>query len=115
MVIFFRKFSVSKSFRIVLSNWKTLFFNYFRVIQSADTVMNKSLTLIEEARTALLSGEDVNSQDLINISKDVTAALNQCVSCLPGQKDVDEVISSINDASQILSMNEYPQTNKSYG
>lgn len=77
--------------------------------------MNKSLTLIEEAKIALVSGKEANSQELINISKDVSAALNQCVSCLPGQKDVDEVITNINDAAQVLTMNEFPETNKSYG
>lgn len=85
-----------------------------RIIQSADSVMDKSLILIEEARHSLLSHEKITTQDLINISKEVSAALNQCVSCLPGQKDVDEVINNIDDASQILNMNEFPHTNKTY-
>lgn len=90
-------------------------FNFHRVIQSADNVMNKSLTLIEEAKATLISGEEANNRELMSISKDVSAALNQCVSCLPGQKDVDEVIDNIHDAAQVLTMNEFPHTNKSYG
>ncbi|EEB19421.1 Talin-2, putative [Pediculus humanus corporis] len=86
-----------------------------KVIQSADNVMNKSLTLIEEAKATLISGEEANNRELMSISKDVSAALNQCVSCLPGQKDVDEVIDNIHDAAQVLTMNEFPHTNKSYG
>jgi hypothetical protein len=42
-------------------------------------------------------------------------ALNKCVSCLPGQKDVDEAIHSITDASQILDRGEFPHSSKSYG
>jgi len=42
-------------------------------------------------------------------------ALNKCVGCLPGQKDVDEAIHSITDASQILDRGEFPYSSKSYG
>ena len=42
-------------------------------------------------------------------------ALNKCVGCLPGQKDVDEAIHSITDASQILDQGEFPHSSKSYG
>lgn len=85
-----------------------------RLIQSADSVMDRSLILIEEARRSLRTSEKISSQDLINISKEVSAALNQCVNCLPGQKDVDDVINNIIDAEQILNMNEFPHTNKPY-
>ncbi|KAL0267697.1 UNVERIFIED_CONTAM: hypothetical protein PYX00_009891 [Menopon gallinae] len=86
-----------------------------RIIQSADNVMDKSLHLIEEARLALQTGERVHSHELTNISKDISIALNQCVNCLPGQRDVDEVICNIDDTAQILTMNEFPQSSKSYG
>ena len=42
-------------------------------------------------------------------------ALNKCVGCLPGQKDVDEAIHSITDASQILDRGAFPHSSKSYG
>ena len=42
-------------------------------------------------------------------------ALNKCVGCLPGQKDVDEAIHSITDASQVLDLGEFPHSSKSYG
>lgn len=77
--------------------------------------MDKSLNLIEEARLALQIGERVHSHELTNISKDISVALNQCVNCLPGQRDVDEVICNIDDTAQILTMNEFPHSTKSYG
>lgn len=77
--------------------------------------MDRSLVLIEEARLALQSGERATSQSLINISKEISIALNQCVNCLPGQKDVDDVINNIDETAQVLNMNEFPHTNKPYG
>lgn len=75
--------------------------------------MDRALVLIEEARAALQSPEAV--RNLAAASKDVSLALNDCVNCLPGQKDVDDVIANIDDAAQILAMNEFPHTTKPYG
>ncbi|XP_063237314.1 talin-1 isoform X2 [Bacillus rossius redtenbacheri] len=87
-----------------------------RIINSADTVMDRSLILIEEAREALRHPERTNnSQNLAHVAKDVSQALNKCVGCLPGQKDVDEAITTITDASQILNTGDFPRTDKSYG
>nr|CAD7458197.1 unnamed protein product [Timema tahoe] len=87
-----------------------------RIINSADAVMDRSLILIEEAWEALQNPDRPNNaQNLAQVAKDVSQALNKCVGCLPGQKDVDESINSISDASQILATGEFPHTNKSYG
>ncbi|KAJ9593984.1 hypothetical protein L9F63_014625, partial [Diploptera punctata] len=87
-----------------------------KIISSAEDVMERSLRLIEEARQALQNPESPsNAQNLAQVAKDVSQALNKCVGCLPGQKDVDEAIHSITDVSQILDRGEFPHTNKSYG
>ncbi|GIY58861.1 talin-2 [Caerostris extrusa] len=60
-----------------------------------------------------------NARDVLDKStllrKSVSTALNNCVNCLPGQKDVDDAIKSITETSQILNSRDFPQTNKSYG
>ncbi|KDR19212.1 Talin-1 [Zootermopsis nevadensis] len=87
-----------------------------KIISSADDVMERSLRLIEEARQALQNPEgQSNAQNLAQVAKDVSQALNKCVGCLPGQMDVDEAIHTITDASQILDLGEFPHSNKSYG
>nr|CAD7194456.1 unnamed protein product [Timema douglasi] len=95
--------------QITETGWK-------QIINSADAVMDRSLILIEEAWEALQNPDRPNNaQNLAQVAKDVSQALNKCVGCLPGQKDVDESINSISDASQILATGEFPHTNKSYG
>jgi len=75
--------------------------------------MDRALILIDESRAALQSPEA--ARNLSSVTKDVTLALNDCVNCLPGIKDVDDVVANIDDAAQILAMNEYPHTSKPYG
>jgi len=36
------------------------------------------------------------------VAKAVTQALNRCVSCLPGQRDVDNALRAVGDASKRL-------------
>ncbi|PSN52989.1 Talin-1 [Blattella germanica] len=87
-----------------------------KIIFSAEEVMHKSLRLMDEARQAVQNPESPNNaQNLTQVAKDVSQALNKCVGCLPGQKDVDDAIHTISDVSQILDRGEFPQTNKSYG
>ncbi|KZC14531.1 Talin-1 [Dufourea novaeangliae] len=87
-----------------------------RVLMTADDVILKSLRLVKEARRALKSPDNPdNEANLAAVAKDVSNSLNKCVSCLPGQRDVDEAIKNIEDITQVLGMNEFPQTNKSYG
>lgn len=85
-----------------------------RVLMTADDVILKSLRLVKEARYAL-SNPDSNEADLATVAKEVSYSLDKCVSCLPGQRDVEEAIRSIEDMSLRLKSNDFPQTSKSYG
>lgn len=38
----------------------------------------------------------------LQVAKAVTQALNRCVSCLPGQRDVDNALRAVGDASKRL-------------
>ncbi|KAG7189022.1 hypothetical protein KM043_008615 [Ampulex compressa] len=87
-----------------------------KVLMTADDVILRSLHLVKEARQALKNPDNPeNEANLAAVAKDVSNSLNKCVSCLPGQRDVDEAIRNIDDMTQVLGMNEFPQTNKSYG
>ncbi|XP_015512363.2 talin-1 isoform X1 [Neodiprion lecontei] len=87
-----------------------------KVLITADDIILRSLHLVKEARRALNNPDNPdNVGNLAAVAKDVSQSLNKCVSCLPGQRDVDDAIRSIDDMSQVLNMNEFPQTNKSYG
>ncbi|XP_014474910.1 PREDICTED: talin-1 isoform X3 [Dinoponera quadriceps] len=87
-----------------------------KVLMTADDVILRSLHLVKEARRVLKNPENPeNEANLAAVAKDVSNSLNKCVSCLPGQRDVDEAIRSIDDMTQVLGMNEFPHTNKNYG
>ncbi|XP_032666465.1 talin-2 isoform X5 [Odontomachus brunneus] len=87
-----------------------------KVLMTADDVIMRSLCLVKEARRVLKNPENPeNEANLAAVAKDVSNSLNKCVSCLPGQRDVDEAIRNIDDMTQVLSMNEFPHTSKSYG
>ena len=59
--------------------------------------------MIEESRMAATHPQDVaQQQKLTQVARDVSQALSKCVGCLPGQKDVDEAIQSINKSSQVF-------------
>ncbi|XP_011052007.1 PREDICTED: talin-1 isoform X3 [Acromyrmex echinatior] len=87
-----------------------------KVLMTADDVILRSLRLVKEARRVLKNPDDPeNEVNLAAVAKDVSNSLNKCVSCLPGQRDVDEAICNIDDMTQVLNLNEFPQTSKSYG
>lgn len=87
-----------------------------KVLMTADDVILRSLRLVKEARRVLKNPDDPqNEANLAAVAKDVSNSLNKCVSCLPGQRDVDEAIRNIDEMAQMLNTNEFPQTNKSYG
>ncbi|XP_020294961.1 talin-1 isoform X2 [Pseudomyrmex gracilis] len=87
-----------------------------KVLMTAEDVILRSLHLVKEARRVLKNPDDLeNEATLAAVAKDVSNSLNKCVSCLPGQRDVDEALRNIDDMAQVLNMNEFPQTNKSYG
>ncbi|XP_036146474.1 talin-1 isoform X2 [Monomorium pharaonis] len=87
-----------------------------KVLMTADDVILRSLRLVKEARRVLKNPDDPeNEVNLAAVAKDVSNSLNKCVSCLPGQRDVDEAIYNIDDMTQVLNINEFPQTSRSYG
>lgn len=87
-----------------------------KVLMTADDVIIRSLRLVKEARRVLKNPDDPeNEANLAAVAKDVSNSLNKCVSCLPGQRDVDEAIRNIDEMTQVLIMNEFPQTSKNYG
>lgn len=82
------------------------------IIDSADTVLINSIRLMEEAQDAL---NDVNNgPTLQQCARDVTNALQKCIECLPGQREVDDALKVVNELSEIINLGEYPPTQKSY-
>ncbi|XP_071788038.1 talin-1-like isoform X4 [Asterias amurensis] len=73
------------------------------MIDRTKDVLDKSANLLEEARKALADPNNPdNQQRLAQVAKAVSHALNSCVSCLPGQRDVDKAIKSVVEASKGL-------------
>ncbi|XP_072574270.1 talin-2 [Paramormyrops kingsleyae] len=85
------------------------------MLDSARDVMEGSAMLIHEAKQALVSPGDAESQQrLAQVAKAVSHSLNNCVNCLPGQKDVDMALKSIGEASKRLLVDSLPPTTKSF-
>lgn len=86
------------------------------IINNADEVMDHSLELIERARYVLKHADEPDrNRSLTRAVKEVSQALDRCVGCLPGQKDVDDAIHGIADAASVLDEGRFPSTEKSYG
>ncbi|KAM4743629.1 talin-2a isoform 1-T1 [Anableps anableps] len=85
------------------------------MLDSARDVMEGSALLIHEAKQALMSDGDAESQQrLAQVAKAVSHSLNNCVNCLPGQKDVDMALKSIGEASKKLLIETIPPASKSF-
>ncbi|CDQ92254.1 unnamed protein product [Oncorhynchus mykiss] len=85
------------------------------MLDSAQYVMEGSAMLIHEAHQALVSPGDAESQQrLAQVAKAVSHSLNNCVNCLPGQKDVDMALRSIGEASKKLLVDILPPCSKSF-
>ncbi|KAL1007435.1 hypothetical protein UPYG_G00086720 [Umbra pygmaea] len=77
--------------------------------------MEGSVMLIYEAKQALVSPGDAESQQrLAQVAKSVSHSLNDCVNCLPGQKDVDMALRCIGEASKKLLVESLPPSTKSF-
>ncbi|XP_071826675.1 talin-1-like isoform X5 [Apostichopus japonicus] len=73
------------------------------IIEAAKDVMEKSVRLLEEAKAALENPNNPeNQQRLAQVAKAVSQALNNCMNCLPGQRDVDMAIRSVLEGSKGL-------------
>ncbi|KAK2119960.1 Talin-1 [Saguinus oedipus] len=79
------------------------------VLDTASDVLDKASSLIEEAKKAAgHPGDPESQQRLAQVAKAVTQALNRCVSCLPGQRDVDNALRTVGDASKRLLSDSLP-------
>ncbi|XP_078388745.1 talin-2 isoform X2 [Cetorhinus maximus] len=85
------------------------------MLDTARDVMDGSAVLIQEAKHALASPGDAESQQrLAQVAKSVSHSLNSCVNCLPGQKDVDMALKSIGESSKKLLVDSLPPSSKSF-
>ncbi|XP_076081524.1 talin-1-like isoform X6 [Mytilus galloprovincialis] len=85
------------------------------VVESAREVINQSTKLLEEAKKAMNDPENPENQQRLNqVAKSVSNALNNCVNCLPGQRDIDNAIRQITDSFQALAVTQFPPTNKNF-
>ncbi|XP_050822919.1 talin-2 isoform X2 [Gopherus flavomarginatus] len=85
------------------------------MLDSARDVMEGSAMLIQEAKQALVAPGDAESQQrLAQVAKAVSHSLNNCVNCLPGQKDVDVALKSIGESSKKLLVDLLPPSSKSF-
>ncbi|XP_046890081.1 talin-2 isoform X2 [Hypomesus transpacificus] len=85
------------------------------MLDSAQYVMEGSAMLIHEAHQALVHPGDAESQQrLAQVAKAVSHSLNNCVNCLPGQKDVDMALRSIGEASKKLLVDALPPCSKTF-
>lgn len=80
------------------------------IVDHAKDVMDKSANLLEEAKKALQNLDDPgNQQRLAQVAKAVSLALNNCVNCLPGQRDVDKAIRAVVESSKGLMSGKLPE------
>ncbi|KAI1240200.1 hypothetical protein IHE44_0011655 [Lamprotornis superbus] len=85
------------------------------MLECASDVMDKANNLIEEARKAVAKPGDPESQQrLAQVAKAVSQALNRCVNCLPGQRDVDAAIRMVGEASKRLLSDSFPPSTRSF-
>ncbi|KAI4878834.1 hypothetical protein NFI96_033545 [Prochilodus magdalenae] len=85
------------------------------MLDCAGDVMDKSANLIEETKRAIAKPGDPDSQQrLAQVAKAVSQALNRSVNCLPGQRDVDNAIRTVGEASKKLLSDQFPASGKSF-
>ncbi|CAG5121597.1 unnamed protein product, partial [Candidula unifasciata] len=85
------------------------------IIDNARDVISQSVRLLQEAKNAMGDPSNPeNQQRLSQVAKSVSNALNNCVSCLPGQRDIDNAIRLITQNSQNLASPRFPPTDRTY-
>ncbi|KAK3096284.1 hypothetical protein FSP39_025308 [Pinctada imbricata] len=85
------------------------------IIDSAKDVIDKSQRLLEETKRAMNDPDNPENQQRLNqVAKAVSNSLNNCVNCLPGQRDVDNAIRQITDSSQALATTQFPSTDRNF-
>ncbi|XP_061732847.1 talin-1 isoform X2 [Nerophis ophidion] len=85
------------------------------LLDCASDVMDKSANFLEETKRAVAKPGDAESQQrLAQVAKAVSQALNRCVNCLPGQRDVDNAIRTVGEASKALLADSFPSSGRSF-
>jgi talin len=74
------------------------------LIESARLVLQQSIGMVLESRVALENPNESaqNQSRLTQIARSIAQSIYECVNCLPGQKDIDDVIKSIGEYSAVL-------------
>lgn len=83
-----------------------------QLFEKTEEVIYRSYTVIHEAQRTLHEPE--NADNLQQSAKKVTLALGQCIGLLPGQKDVDQVISNMESRLTQIDREGFPKSAKSY-
>lgn len=85
------------------------------ILIAAKDVIHKSIMMIRKIRDII---EDLNYCDdkteIENDSRELINSLNKCISCIPGQKQIDEAIFNINKVQQSLTFDNFSTTPKNY-
>ncbi|KAL3286614.1 hypothetical protein HHI36_001113 [Cryptolaemus montrouzieri] len=84
-----------------------------KLISSSKDVLSHSARLIDEAQKSLHTVGI--TPGLQHSAKGIAECLSKTVSCLPGQKDVDNAITNIIELTSTINTNKFPSTSKSYG
>ena len=88
----------------------------YRVLDQAQLVMARSARLVLEAQRAMANPDSMeNNQSLAIAGKDVSIALNGTMECLPGQQEVEDTISGINQLGSKINANEFQVSGRPYG
>jgi len=86
------------------------------VIDMAKEVMLKSARLVMEAQKAMNNPSDPNKgYNLTNAGKEVSVSLNRTMQCIPGQQEVEDTISNINNLTAQINSAKFPQSGRPYG
>lgn len=86
-----------------------------RLVASARDVMEKSVMLLQEVQQCMTQpGHPENQQRLAQVAKAVTSSLNACISCLPGQQDLDGAINEVTIIIESIRSDRLNATNRSY-
>jgi len=86
------------------------------VIMMAKDVMLKSAKLVIEAQKAMNNYSDQNkSYTLATAGKEVSSALNKTMQCVPGQQEVEDTISNLNNLATQINSARFPKSGRPYG
>ena len=77
---------------------------HHNIIDGTKNVVHQAIVMVRESIYAVTNPQDTaNQQRLAQVARDVSQALNKCVGCLPGQKDIDDAIQQVHQVSLVCS------------